>query len=117
LGRAIRSQNSGAALVEAAVSLATLFPDDPYSAVILGTVRNAYDKEKGWYAGVYENGYGYDRALTANTNGIVLEAMLYKMYGPLRALCRRCRAGMRMPPGFMDAKAVAAHCLPAPKAK
>ena len=102
---------------KAVVSLATLFPGDPYVAVLMGTIRSAYDREKGWYAGVYEAGYGYDRALTANTNGIVLEAMLYKLYGPLRALCKKCGGGLTLPLGFLDPKAAAEKCLPAAKPK
>lgn len=76
--------------VKAAMSLAVLFPNDPYSQVLFDKVATAYDPEKGWYSGVYEGALGYNTAITANTNGIILEALLYKMYGPLHPLCRRC---------------------------
>jgi Protein of unknown function (DUF3131)/Cornifin (SPRR) family len=76
--------------VKAAISLAVLFPDDPYSQVLFDKVATAYDPEKGWYSGVYEGALGYNTAITANTNGIILEALLYKMYGPLRPMCLRC---------------------------
>lgn len=76
--------------VKAAISLAVLFPNDPYSQVLFDKVASAYDPDKGWYSGVYESTLGYNTAVTANTNGIVLEAILYKMYGPLNPLCKRC---------------------------
>jgi Protein of unknown function (DUF3131) len=76
--------------VKAAISMAVLFPDDPYSQVLFDKVATAYDPEKGWYSGVFESTLGYNTAITANTNGIILEAMLYKMYGPLQSLCKRC---------------------------
>lgn len=76
--------------VKAAISLAVLFPNDPYSQVLFDKVATAYHPEKGWYSGIYESTLGYNTAITANTNGIILEALLYKMYGPLIPLCRRC---------------------------
>lgn len=76
--------------VKAAISLAVLFPNDPYSQVLFDKVSSAYDPEKGWYSGVYEGTLGYNTAITANTNGIVLEAMLYKAFGPLNSTCRKC---------------------------
>jgi hypothetical protein len=88
---------------KAAFSLAAMFPDDPYSAVLLDTVRSAYDPEKGWYSGVYENGLGYNKALTANTNGIVLEVLLYRAIGPLHRACDRCkRATQLIEPGSIS---------------
>ncbi|WP_224365519.1 DUF3131 domain-containing protein [Hyalangium versicolor] len=76
---------------KAAFSLAALFPNDPYSAVVMNAVNSAYSPERGWYSGVYESGLGYNKAITANTNGIVLEVLLYKALGPLHEVCTRCR--------------------------
>lgn len=76
--------------VKAAMSLAVLFPNDPYSQVLFDKIASAYDPEKGWYSGVYEGTLGYNTAVTANTNGIILEAIMYKLYGPLNAMCRKC---------------------------
>ena len=46
---------------------------------------------QGLYAGIYESDGSVNRALTANTNGIVLELLAYRLRGPwLRAA--------RMPP-------------------
>jgi hypothetical protein len=75
---------------KAAFSLNTLFPRDPYSGVLAAQVANAYDEDKGWYSGVYESGIGYNKAITVNTNGIVLEGLLYKMFGALNAVCGKC---------------------------
>lgn len=101
--------------VKAAFSLATLFPSEPYSAVLVDAVASAYDPAHGYYAGIYESGIGYNRALTANTNGVVLEMMLYKAYGPLHAACSRCRRGLRLPARFADAEAASARCEPKPR--
>jgi hypothetical protein len=80
---------------KAAFSLATLYPNEPYTAVLLDAVASAYDPDKGWYSGVYEAGLGYNKIFTANTNGIILEAILYKAFGPLNTTCKRCNLGLR----------------------
>lgn len=71
---------------KAALALAALYPDDPYAAVLRRAAEAARDPERGWYAGVYEDGSGLNRALDANTNGVVLEAILFTERGPLHAL-------------------------------
>lgn len=100
--------------VKAAFSLATLFPAESYSAVLMEAVGSAYDPDRGYYGGIYESGIGYNRALTANTNGVVLETMLYKMYGPLHAACGACRRGLRLPARWANPEEAAALCEPAP---
>jgi hypothetical protein len=80
---------------KAAFTLATLYPNDPYSAVLLEAVSSAYDPDHGWYSGVYESGLGYNKIYTANTNGIILEAILYKAFGALNTSCKRCNLGIR----------------------
>ncbi len=76
--------------VKAAISMAILFPEDEYSKVLINAVESAYDPEKGWYSGIYENGSGYNKVTTANTNGVVLSGFLYKKYGELLPLCKSC---------------------------
>ena len=71
----------------AAYAMAALFPDDIYSEVLMSSIESAYDTEKGWFSGVYENG-GFNEITTANTNGIILETILYKKYGALGAQCK-----------------------------
>lgn len=70
---------------KAAFALAVLHPDDPYAAVLRNAIRGARDPERGWYAGTYELG-GINRTLSANTNGIVLEAVLFERTGPFGPL-------------------------------
>jgi hypothetical protein len=75
---------------KAAFALATLYPDDPYARVLLGAIASAYDPERGWFAGSYENG-GLNRSVNANTNGVLLEAVLWKLLGPLHAAAEEAR--------------------------
>ncbi len=83
---------------KAAFSLVSLFPTDSYAPKLLDTVSSAYDKDRGWYSGVYEAGLGYNKITTANTNGIILEALLFKAFGPLNAACKRCDLGLKYTP-------------------
>ncbi|HEX9242918.1 MAG TPA: DUF3131 domain-containing protein [Anaeromyxobacter sp.] len=69
---------------KAALALAALYPDDPYAAVLRSEVARARNPERGWFAGVYEDGR-LNRSLNANTNGVILEAALYAAVGPLHA--------------------------------
>jgi len=39
--------------------------------------------DKGWYAGFYENDWRINKAITCNTNAIILESLLYKAEGVL----------------------------------
>jgi len=54
-----------------------------YTAKLIETASKLYDKDKGWYSGLYEKTGLPNKALTANTNGIILESLAYKMLGPL----------------------------------
>lgn len=67
---------------KAAFALATLYPDDPYSEVLLHAIAGARDPSRGWASGLYERG-GINRSVNANTNGVILEALLFKAVGPL----------------------------------
>ncbi len=75
---------------KAAISMALLYPEDEYSAVLMNAVESAYDPEKGWYSGIYESGAGYNTVTTANTNGVILSGFLYKKYGSLFPHCQNC---------------------------
>jgi len=76
--------------VKAAISMALLYPEDEYSAVLMNAVESAYDVEKGWYSGIYESGAGYNTVTTANTNGVVMSGFLYKKYGSMFPHCESC---------------------------
>ena len=85
---------------KAALTLALLYPDEEYTKVLKSQVESAYDPKKGWYSGVYENGNGYNKATTANTNGIVLSTLLYKKYGSVYELCNDCGRKLRLDPSI-----------------
>lgn len=55
----------------------------PYTEKLLGHVSNLFDPEKGWYSGVYESSGQPNKAITCNTNAIVLESLCYKKFGRL----------------------------------
>jgi hypothetical protein len=55
----------------------------PYTDKLMLYVRNAFDPNKGWYEGIFENGEGSIRQFTANNNGIILQTLLYKRDGKL----------------------------------
>lgn len=97
--------------VKAAFSLATLFPDDPYSTALSQQIESAYDPEQGWYSGIYENGKGYNTAITGNTNGIILSGLLYKKYGATYQLCNRCQRKITLNKGIIPAKPSCKVCV------
>ncbi len=76
---------------KAAIAMAVLYPEDNYSTVLIDKVSSAYDPKKGWYSGIYENGEGYNSTTTANTNGVILSALLYKKYGSTYQICDKCQ--------------------------
>ena len=85
---------------KAALTMSLLYPDDEYTKVLKTQVESAYDPNKGWYSGIYENGNGYNKATTANTNGIVLSTLLYKKYGSVYELCNACGRKLRLKPSI-----------------
>lgn len=71
---------------KAAVGMHFLF-DTPYSQKVFDYIKHNYNPDKGYYAGIYERVPGANRALTLNTNAIILEAMLARSMGvPLQTL-------------------------------
>lgn len=82
--------------VKAAMSLAAFYPNDEYSKVLFNRIESAYDPDRGWYSGVYEAGLGYNTAMTANTNGIILSLFLYKKYGATYKICGQCQRGLEL---------------------
>jgi hypothetical protein len=57
--------------------------DDAYSKTLFNAVKNLYDEDNGWYSGRYEKTDSINKAITANTNGVILEALNYKVRGAL----------------------------------
>lgn len=60
--------------------------NDEYSNKLIKHIENNYDENRGWYSGIYEQSGEPNTAITANTNGIILEAMHYIQFGPIAAL-------------------------------
>ncbi|RMI24939.1 MAG: DUF3131 domain-containing protein, partial [Calditrichaeota bacterium] len=54
-----------------------------YTDLLFDTISDLYDPEKGFYEGRYEKTGGVINTFTANNNGIMLEALLYKVQGKL----------------------------------
>lgn len=71
-----------AVAAKAAIGMWALW-DDPYTDLLFETVADLSDPEEGFYEGLYENGNGYIPLETANNNGIILAALLYKAEGPI----------------------------------
>lgn len=55
----------------------------PYTDLLFDAIADNYDPKKGYYEGIYENGSGPIKTQTANNNGIMLEALAYKVQGKL----------------------------------
>jgi hypothetical protein len=55
----------------------------PYTDLLFEAIADAYDPKKGYYEGIFENGTGPIRIQTANNNGIMLEALQFKVQGKL----------------------------------
>jgi hypothetical protein len=67
---------------KAAFGWHALFEND-YTKKLMEKVSQLNDPEKGWYSGLYEKTGEPNKAITANTNGIILETLAYKQFGPL----------------------------------
>lgn len=57
-----------------------------YTDHLFNMIENASEKGKGFYEGLYENGSGPIKTFTANNNGIMLEALLFKTQGNILKL-------------------------------
>lgn len=67
---------------KAAIGLWALWETD-YTNLLYDSVAELTDPQKGVFEGVYENGNGVIPLQTANNNGILLAALLYKVQGPI----------------------------------
>ncbi|MBL7993181.1 MAG: DUF3131 domain-containing protein [Candidatus Kapabacteria bacterium] len=60
----------------------------PYTKRLFESIKSLYDPQKGWYSGLYEQTGQPNKAITCNTNAIVLEALAYKRFGAHLQLIR-----------------------------
>ena len=65
---------------KAAIGWYVLYNDE-YTAQLVQHVTKANTSDKGWFAGIYEKDNKINAILTANTNGIILEALYFKRFG------------------------------------
>ncbi len=65
-----------------AIGFWALWKDD-YSNLLFETMSKLYHPEHGFYEGYYENSSNIIQTFTANSNGIILEILLYRKLGPL----------------------------------
>jgi hypothetical protein len=91
---------------KAAIGMGVLF-DTQYTDRLVESVLPLVDPEKGVHEGYREDGGQPFAALTANTNGIILETLLYKVEGKLY------RAAPQ-PPAWEAGADASARCLPRP---
>jgi len=60
--------------------------DNDYTSKLVAHIANNYDESRGWYSGIYESNGESNKAITANTNGIILEALHYIQFGPMMSM-------------------------------
>ena len=70
---------------KAALGWHVLF-DTEYTKELADAVMPLQDPKKGWYSGRYEASGKPNKALTANTNAVVLESLAYRRFGKLVAI-------------------------------
>ncbi|MBD6618090.1 DUF3131 domain-containing protein [Komarekiella sp. 'clone 1'] len=59
-----------------------LFPDNAYAQKVFDAVKDLRSPDDGgYYAGIYEESKQLNKALTGNTNGLILEILYYKARG------------------------------------
>jgi hypothetical protein len=57
--------------------------DYPYSELLFKKIKTLYHPDLGFYSGIYEKTGKTNEAITANVNGGILQAINYKLKGPL----------------------------------
>jgi len=60
--------------------------ENEYTDKLVAHIADNFDEERGWYSGIYEASGEPNKAITANTNGIILEALHYIQFGPMMAM-------------------------------
>lgn len=67
---------------KAAFGMHMLFESE-YTHKLISRLYSLNDPERGWYSGIYEVNGETNSIITANTNGIILETLAFKKFGPL----------------------------------
>jgi len=72
---------------KAVFSMSSLYHTD-YTKKLMKAI-NPLSSDRGWYAGIYEQSGKVNKALTCNTNAIILESLLYKKEGPILNMIKK----------------------------
>ncbi len=76
------SPDHAAVATKAAFGMWALW-DTYYTDILYDAIIELYDPDRGFYEGIYEGGGGIIEIQTANNNGILMAALLYKVQGPI----------------------------------
>lgn len=57
--------------------------ENDYTRKLIEKLPQLFNEDKGWYSGLYEVTGEVNKAITCNSNGIILEALAYKQFGVL----------------------------------
>lgn len=82
------SPNFSAVATKAAFGMWALWKTE-YTDKLIDAVINLYDPENGMFEGLYEKGQGPIEIFTANNNGILLGALLFKVQGRILTAPRK----------------------------
>ncbi|GHG33715.1 DUF3131 domain-containing protein [Paracoccus aerius] len=97
---------------KAAIGMWALW-DTPYTDLLLDAVADLSAEDGGFYEGLYENGNGFIPVQSANNNGIILAALLYKVQGPI---LQRLNGNTQLwDTAFQHQETRANRCLPQPR--
>lgn len=54
-----------------------------YTSKLMNKIKDNFDENRGWYSGIYEKTGNINKAITTNTNAVILESLAYKKFGKL----------------------------------
>lgn len=67
---------------KASFAMYALMPNE-YTKKLFDNVKDLYDEKNGFYTGIYEKNNKTNKAITNNTNAVILITLAYIKYGPL----------------------------------
>ncbi|MFN6580806.1 MAG: DUF3131 domain-containing protein [Aulosira sp. ZfuVER01] len=92
-----------------------LFPDNAYAQKIFDAVKDLRSPNNdGYYAGIYEESKQPNKALTGNTNGLILEILYYKARGNRPLIASAATSTPTKPPSNHTSATPPNSSVPAP---
>jgi hypothetical protein len=52
-----------------------------YTSKLMERIKSCYDEKRGWFAGIYDKNGKINKAITCNTNAVVLQSIYFKKFG------------------------------------